>query len=327
MKKKIYTFSLILFAFLFALYFVWALAANIQKEVLKKHLSSEWALNLSDENITAHGFPFKFAMKMSNFNSRLKDTPLRLEFLRLEIVRLIYNFSDVILFLDKPMITSMDFPKFNISSNKLKASISNRPFSGKFKLITEQDNWQLSDDRNTKILEAKEVIFALKDADQMNLDFYFQADNLGVSSLDKIYKKDPEKPNKLILKGSILNSGISSREAPYKSIKLENIMLEKLDMNIGFLKLSCNDMVAVNLFKLTTKEDVACLLKLSPKNISKIKTDNELIQNIIDIVNLLLIINNPTRTAELQEIPIKLSLNKGLFYINAIPIYQFPTQY
>ena len=86
-------------------------------------------------------------------------------------------------------------------------------------------------------------------------------------------------------------------------------------------------MVAVNLLKLTTKEDVACRLKLSPKDISNIKTDSELIQNIVDIVNLLLIIKNPTRTAELQAIPIKLSLNKGLFYINAIPIYQFPTQY
>ena len=327
MKKKIYTFSLILFAFLFALYFVWALAANIQKEALKQHLSNEWAVTLSDEKITTDGFPFKFGIKVSNFQSQLNNTPIKLEFLKLEIIRLIYNFSDFILFLEKPMVTNMDYPKFNSSSNKLKASISNRPFSGKFKLITEQENWQLSDDRNTKILEAKEVIFALKDADQMNLDFYFQADNLGVSILDKIYKKDPEKPNKLILKGSILNSVTSSREAPYKPIKLENIMLEKLDMNIGFFKLSCNDMVAVNLFKLTTKEDVACLLKLSPKNISKIKTDNELIQSIIDIVNLLLIINNPTRTAELKAIPIKLSLNKGLFYINAIPIYQFPTQY
>ena len=327
MKKKIYTFSLILFAFLFALYFVWALAANIQKEALKQHLGNEWAVTLSDEKITTDGFPFKFGIKVSNFQSQLNNTPIKLEFLKLEIIRLIYNFSDFILFLEKPMVTNIDYPKFNSSSNKLKASISDRPFSGKFKLITEQENWQLSDDRNTKILEAKEVIFALKDADQMNLDFYFQADNLGVSILDKIYKKDPEKPNKLILKGSILNSVTSSREAPYKPIKLENIMLEKLDMNIGFFKLSCNDMVAVNLFKLTTKEDVACLLKLSPKNISKIKTDNELIQSIIDIVNLLLIINNPTRTAELQEIPIKLSLNKGLFYINAIPIYQFPTQY
>ena len=327
MKKKIYTFSLILFAFLFALYFVWALAANIQKEALKQHLSNEWAVTLSDEKITTDGFPFKFGIKVSNFQSQLNNTPIKLEFLKLEIIRLIYNFSDFILFLEKPMVTSMDYPKFNSSSNKLKASISDRPFSGKFKLITEQENWQLSDDRNTKILEAKEVIFALKDADQMNLDFYFQADNLGVSILDKIYKKDPEKPNKLILKGSILNSVISSREAPYKPIKLENIMLEKLDMNIGFFKLSCNDMVALNLFKLTTKEGIACLLKLSPKNISKIKTDNELIQSIIDLVKLLLIINNPTRTAEPQAIPIKLSLNKGLFYINAIPIYQFPTQY
>ena len=327
MKKKIYTFSLILFAFLFALYFVWALAANIQKEALKQYLSNEWAVTLSDEKITTDGFPFKFGIKVSNFQSQLNNTPIKLEFLNLEIIRLIYNFSDFILFLEKPKVTRMDYPKFNSSSNKLKASISDRPFSGKFKLITEQENWQLSNDRNTKILEAKEVIFALKDADQMNLDFYFQADNLGVSSLDKIYKKDPEKPNKLILKGSILNSVISSREAPYKPIKLENIMLEKLDMNIGFFKLSCNDMVAVNLFKLTTKEDVACLLKLSPKNISKIKTDHELIQSIIDIVNLLLMINNPTRTAELKEIPIELSLNKGLFYINAIPIYQFPIQY
>ena len=327
MKKKIYTFSLILFAFLFALYFVWALAANIQKEALKQHLGNEWAVTLSDEKITTDGFPFKFGIKVSNFQSQLNNTPIKLEFLKLEIIRLIYNFSDLILFLEKPMVTSMDYPKFNSSSNKLKASISDRPFSGKFKLITEQENWQLSDDRNTKILEAKEVIFALKDADQMNLDFYFQADNLGVSILDKIYEKDPEKQYKLILKGSILNSVIRSREAPYKPIKLENIMLEKLDMNIGFFKLSCNDMVALNVFQLTTKEGVACLLKLSPKNLAKIKTDNELIQSIIDLVNLLLIINNPTRTAELQEIPIKLSLNKGLFYINAIPIYQVPTHY
>ena len=327
MKKKIYTFSLILFTVLFALYFVWALAANIQKEALKQHLSNEWAVTLSDEKITTDGFPFKFGIKVSNFQSQLNNTPIKLEFLKLEIIRLIYNFSDFILFLEKPMVTSMYYPKFNSSSNKLKASISDRPFSGKFKLITEQENWQLSNDRNTKILEAKDVIFALKDADQMNLDFYFQADNLGVSILDKIYKKDPEKPNKLILKGSILNSVISSREAPYKPIKLENIMLEKLDMNIVFFKLSCNDMVAINLSKLTTMEDIACLLKLSPKNISKIRTDNELIQSVIDIINLLLIINKPTSTAELQEIPIKLSLNKGLFYINAIPIYQFPTQY
>ena len=326
MKKKIYTFSLILFAFLFVLYFVWALAANIQKEALKQYLGNEWAVTLNDEKITTDGFPFKFGIKVSNFQSQLNNTPIKLEFLKLEIIRLIYNFSDFILFSEKPMVTNMDYPKFNSSSNKLKASISDRPFSGKFKLITEQENWQLSDDRNTKILEAKEVIFALKDADQMNLDFYFQADNLGVSILDKIYEKDPEKPYKLTLKGSILNSVIRSREAPYKPI-IENIRLERLNMNIGFFKLSCNDMVAVNLFELTTEEDVACLLKLSPKNISKIKTDNELIQSIIDIVNLLLIINNPTRTAELQAIPIKLSLNKGLFYINAIPIYQFPIKY
>ena len=158
MKKKIYTFSLILFAFLFALYFVWSLAANIQKEALKQHLSNEWAVTLSEEKITTDGFPFKFGIKVSNFQSQLNNTPVKLEFLKLEIIRLIYNFSDFILFLEKPMVTSMYYPKFNSSSNKLKASISERPFSGKFKLITEQENWQLSDDRNTKIPEAKEVI-------------------------------------------------------------------------------------------------------------------------------------------------------------------------
>ena len=35
-EKKYITFSLILLAFLFALYFVWALAANIQKKALKQ---------------------------------------------------------------------------------------------------------------------------------------------------------------------------------------------------------------------------------------------------------------------------------------------------
>ena len=327
MKKKIYTLTLILVVVLSLLYFVWAWAANIQKEVLKKYLSSEWALNLSDENITAHGFPFKFAIKMSNFNSHLKDTSLRLEFLRLEIVRLIYNFSDVILFLDKPMITSMDFPKFNISSNKLKASISNRPFSGRFKLITEQEDWQVSDDRNSKRIEAKKVIFALKDADEMNLDFYFQASNLGFSFLHKIQGKGPEKQNKLILKGAIFNSVMGGLEERYQPINLKTIMLEQLNVDLGFFELDCNDIVAVNLLKFTTEDDVDCLLKLSSKEISKIKTDDVSIQRIINFVKLLLIINNTTKPAEPQPIPIKLSLNKGLLYINAIPIYQFPTQY
>ena len=67
MKKKIYTFSLILFAFLFSLYFVWALAANIHKEALKQHLSNEWGVTLSDEKIVTDGFPFKFGIKVSNF--------------------------------------------------------------------------------------------------------------------------------------------------------------------------------------------------------------------------------------------------------------------
>ena len=99
MKKKIYTFSLILFVVLCSLYFVWALAANIQKEALKQHLRNEWAITLSDEKITVDGFPFKFGIKVSKFQSQLGNTPIKLEFLKLEIIRLIYNFSDFILFL------------------------------------------------------------------------------------------------------------------------------------------------------------------------------------------------------------------------------------
>ena len=185
MKKKIYTFTLILFVVLLSLYFVWALAANIQKEALQKNLRDELAFNVSNESITTYGFPFKFGVKVSNFQSPLKHVPLSLQFLKLDIVRLIYNFSDVILFVENPIITSTDYPKFNSSANKLKVSISNKPFSGRFKLITEQEDWQISDDRNIKRFEAKEVIFALKDVDRKTLDFYLAANNLNSSTVTK----------------------------------------------------------------------------------------------------------------------------------------------
>ena len=104
----------------------------------------------------------------------LEKTPLTLEFSKLEIVRLIYNLSDIIIFLDKPVITNIVYPKLSSSSNKLKISISDKPFSGGFRLISEQEDWQISND-NFQNLEAKKVIFALKDADEMKLDFFFQA--------------------------------------------------------------------------------------------------------------------------------------------------------
>ena len=327
MKKKIYTFTLILFVVLLSLYFVWALAANIQKEALKKHLRDEWAFDLSNESITAYGFPFKFGVKVSNLQSPLKHIPVSLQFLKLEIVRLIYNFSDVILFVEKPIITSTGYPKFNSSANKLKVSISNRPFSGSFKLISEQEDWQISVDRKLRRVEAKKVIFALKDMDKMKLAFYLQANDLSSSFLNKIQERDPEKPNELILKGTISNSFISNPNAPYRPIKLESIMLEQIDINIGLLKLGCNDAVAINLINLTTEGDIDCLLRLSSKDISKIETDNELLKRIIGLINLLLIIKNPTNTAETQAVPVKFSLDKGLFYINTVPIYQFPRKY
>jgi len=324
MKKKIYTFTLILFVVLLSLYFVWAFAANIQKEALQRNLRDEWAYNLSNESITAYGFPFKFGVKVSNFQSPLKHIPLSLQFLKLDIVRLIYNFSDVILFVEKPMITSTGYPKFNSSANKLEVSISNRPFSGSFKLISEQEDWQISVDRKLRRVEAKKVVFALKDMDKMKLAFYLQANDLSFSFLNKIQERDPEKPNELILKGTISNNFISNANAPYRPIKLESIMLEQININIGALKLGCNDAVAINLINLTSEGDINCLLRLSSKDISKIETDNELLKRIIGLINLLLIIKNPTNTAETQAVPVKFSLDKGLFYINAVPVYQFP---
>ena len=327
MKKKIYTFTLILFVVLLSLYFVWASAANIQKEALKEHLRDEWAFDLSNESITAHGFPFKFGVKVSNFQFPLKHIPLSLQFSKLEIVRLIYNFSDVILFVEKPLITSTGYPNFNSSANKLKISISNRPVSGKFKLISEQEDWQISADRNHRRIEAKKIIFALKDMDKTKLVFYLQAYDFSSSFLNKIQERDPEKPNELVLKGTISNSFISNLKDPYRPIRPESIMLEQIDINIGLLKLGCDDAVALNLINLTTEGDIDCLLRLSSKGISEIETDNELLKRFIHFINLILIIKNPANTAETQAVPVKFSLDKGLFYINAVPIYQFPKKY
>ena len=327
MKKKIYTFTLSLFVVLFLIYFVWASAANIQKEALKRHLSEEWFVKLSDENITTNGFPFKFGIKVSNFQSPLKNTQLTLEFLNLELVRLIYNISDVILFINRPKITSMVSPKFNSSSNKMKISISNTPFSGRFRLITEQEDWQITGNKKFKGFEAKKVIFALKDANEMKLDFYFEANDLVFSSFDKIQKRDSEKANKLTLKGTVFNRATKNREILYNAITPEFIILEQLNMNIGFLKLSCNDMIKINFFDLTTEDDFDCLLRLSSKDISKVKNENQSIQSIIDLINLIFIMQNPTNNSEPREIPVKFSLNKGFFFINSIPVYQFPTRY
>ena len=60
---------------------------------------------------------------------------------------------------------------------------------------------------------------------------------------------------------------------------------------------------------------------------SKIKTNNETIQNVIELIKFISIFKNQTKSAEPQAIPIKISLNKGSLYINKIPIYQFPIKY
>ncbi len=324
MKKKIYTFTLIIFAVLVLLYSLWTLAANIQKEAFRQYLSDEWSFSLSDEKISVAGFPFQFGIKISNVQSPIKKTPLILEFSKLEIVRLIYNLSDVILFLEKPVINNIDYPKLSSSSNKLKISISDSPFSGGFKLISEQEDWQIFNSKNFQILEAKKVIFALKDTDEMKLDFYFQADDLGSSFLHKIQERSSREPNKFTLKGKIFNNSISKEEDTHRAIKFDSIMLEKLKMSIGFSKLSCNEIVVINIYELTTEGDVNCFLRLSYEDISQIKTNNKTIQSVIEFMKLISIFKNQSESAEPKAIPIKISLNKGSLYLNKIPIYQFP---
>ena len=247
MKKNIYTFALLSFVITLLLYFVWAKAANIQKQALKEYLNNEWSVILSDETITIDGFPFKFAITLSDFQSPIRNTPLTLQFSKLEIVKLIYDFSDIILFSENPKVTSLDDPKFNSSSNKLKISISDKPFSGKFKLITEQEDWQISNGRKLQKINAKKIIFALKDSDETKLDFYLKVDDFDSNLLDKIQEKNSLAQNKIILKGAILNTAINKKEASFKDIALDWIELEHLDINIGFIKLSCDDNVAIDL--------------------------------------------------------------------------------
>ena len=68
--------------------------------------------------------------------------------------------------------------------------------------------------------------------------------------------------------------------------------MEQLDIDIGFLSLSCNEMVPLNLSEMTTEGDIGCLLKLNPRDISRIKTKNETIQKITNLINFILIIKN-----------------------------------
>tara|TARA_B100000963_G_C22032402_1_gene411822 strand:- start:87 stop:506 length:420 start_codon:yes stop_codon:yes gene_type:complete len=136
-----------------------------------------------------------------------------------------------------------------------------------------------------------------------------------------------EESNNLTLKGTFSNNYISNPRTLYQAINLESIMLEQIDINIGVFNLGCNDIAFLNLIELTTEGNIDCLLRMSPKDISQIKTDNGLLKSILDLVNLILIIKGKANTSEPQEVPVKFNLDKGLFYINAIPIYQFPKEY
>tara|TARA_A100001015_G_scaffold114433_1_gene127109 strand:- start:1329 stop:2312 length:984 start_codon:yes stop_codon:yes gene_type:complete len=325
MKKKIYTFALILSVTTILLYFVWEKAANIQKQALKEYLNSEWSVILGDETITIDGFPLTFSITVSDFQSPIRNTLLKLQFSKLEIVRLIYDFSDVILFSKNPKVTSLGDPKFNSSSNKLKISISEKPFSGKFKLITEQEDWQISNGRKLQKIYAKKIIFALKDFDETKLEFYLKVNHFESNFLDKILEKNSSVPNEVILRGKILNTFIDKKKSFFKGIEFDWIELEHLDINIGFIKLSCDDKVAIDLFNLSSEDQVDCLLRLTSQDIFKIKSGNKSIQNILDLVNIIFILQNKENISDIKPIPLNFGLNRGLLHINRIPVYQFPT--
>ena len=205
--------------------------------------------------------------------------------------------------------------------------MSDKPFSGKFKLITEQEDWQISNGRKLQKINAKKIIFALKDSDETKLDFYLKVDDFDSNLLDEIQEKNSLGQNKIILKGAILNTDINKKETSFKDIALHRIELEHLDINIGFIKLSCDDNVAIDLFNLSSEDQVDCLLRLTSKGISKIKTGIKSIQNILDLVKIILILQNKGKTSDIQPIPLKFGLNKGLLHINRIPVYQFPKKH
>ena len=326
MKKKIYTFTILLFVTTTLLYFVWAKAANIQKQALQEYLKNDWSVILRDETTTISGFPFKFAMTFSDFQSPIRNTPLTLQFSKLELVRLIYDFSDIILFSENTKVTSLDDPIFNSSSKKMKISLSDKPFSGKFKLITEQEDWQISNGRKLQKINAKKIIFALKDSDETKLDFYLKIDDFDSNFLDKIQEKHALAKNEVILKGAIPNTSINKKDASFKDITLDWIELEHLDINIGLIELSCDDNVKIDLFNLSSKDQVDCLLKLTSQDISNIETENKSIQNLLDFINIILILQNRGKTSDIKPIPLKFGLNRGLVHINRIPVYQFPTK-
>ena len=327
MKKKIYTFALLLFVTTLLLYLVWAKAANIQKQALKEYLNNEWSVVLSDETIKIYGFPFKFAITFSDFQYPIRNTPLTLQFSNLEMVRLIYDFSNIIFFSENAKVTSLDDSKFNSSTNKLKISISDKLFSGKFTLITEHEDWQISYGRKLQKINAKKIIFALKDSDEMKLDFYLKVDDFNSNLLDKIQGKNSSAQNELTLKGAILNTSINKKEASFKNIALDRVELEHLDINIGFIKLSCEDNVAIELLNISSEDQLECLLKLTSQDISNIETGNKSIQKILDLVEIILILQNKGKISDIQPILLKFGLKRGLLYMNRIPVYQFPTKH
>ena len=165
MKKKIFTFSLILFAILFVLYFVWALAANIQKEAFRQYLSDEWSFSLSDEKISIEGFPFQFGIKVSNFQSPIKKTPLTLKFSKLEIVSLIYNLSDVVI---SSSIEPEAFGRVAIESQSMEKPILASDIGGSLETIKNNKTGWLF--KNNDVSDLAEKIQMILESDQAILD-------------------------------------------------------------------------------------------------------------------------------------------------------------
>ena len=323
MKKKIFTFLLTITTICLSLYFIWLRAANFQEDLVKNNINNDLALKITNEQIRTKGFPFKLITTISDFESSVKSTSLVFKFLELEIIRLIYNFTDTIFFIEKPTLKNIFNAGIYSSSNRIKISLSDKPFSGQFKLIAELEGWKLFDNKNLRQIGANKMIFAMKDSDGKKLDFYFQAEDFDSPELNKIMGKEPQQRNTLNLKGFILDKSSDKQKMKLSTLTISSIQIRQIDLNIGSINLNCNDAVDIKLSDFTNEQQFDCLLNLTQEHIAKTDIENVSVQKFINLIRLILIIKNPIHTGQPEGIPLNFRFSKGSLFVNGILIYKF----
>ena len=323
MKKKIFTFLLTITTICLSLYFIWLRAANFQEDLVKNNINNDLALKITNEQIRTKGFPFKLITTISDFESSVKSTSLVFKFLELEIIRLIYNFTDTIFFIEKPTLKNVFNAGIYSSSNRIKISLSDKPFSGQFKLIAELEGWKLFDNKNLRQIGANKMIFAMKDSDGKKLDFYFQAEDFDSPELNKIMGKESQQRNTLNLKGFILDKSSDKQKIKLSTLTISSIQIRQIDLNIGSINLNCNDAVDIKLSDFTNEQQFDCLLNLTQEHIAKTDIENVSVQKFINLIRLILIIKNPIQTGQPEGIPLNFRFSKGSLFVNGILIYKF----